>query len=143
MGALAMVGTHVSLFRNEDVIAALGIGETAFAAAHERELAELQRRIEVFRRDDVTPIPGADVVLVDDGLATGSTMLAAVAAVRSLEPARVVVAVPGASRPAIRAVRAVADEVVCPLVPVRFVAVGLAYADFHQLTDQEVDAILS
>ena len=124
MGALAMVGTQVSLFRNEDVIAALGIGETAFAAAHERELAELQRRIEVFRRDDVTPIPGADVVLVDDGLATGSTMLAAVAAVRSLEPARVVVAVPVASRPAVRAVRAVADEVVCPLVPVRFVAVG-------------------
>jgi putative phosphoribosyl transferase len=143
MGALAMVGTQVSLFRNEDVIAALGIGDAAFAAAHERELAELQRRIEVFRRDDATPIPSADVVLVDDGLATGSTMLAAVAAVRSLEPARVVVAVPVASRPAIRAVRAVADGVVCPLVPVRFVAVGLAYADFHQLTDQEVDALLS
>jgi putative phosphoribosyl transferase len=142
MGALAMVGTQVSLFRNEDVIAALGIGEAAFAAAHERELAELQRRTEVFRRDDAVPVEGADVILVDDGLATGSTMLAAVAAVRGLEPARVVVAVPVASRPAIRAVRAVADEVVCPLVPARFVAVGLAYADFHQLTDEEVDALL-
>jgi putative phosphoribosyl transferase len=143
MGALAMVGTQVSLFRNEDVIAALGVGETAFAAAHDRELAELQRRTEVFRRDDATPLSGADVVLVDDGLATGSTMLAAVAAVRGLEPARVVVAVPVASRPALRAVRAVADDVVCPLVPARFVAVGLAYADFHQLTDEEVDALLS
>ena len=119
MGALAMVGTQVSLFRNEDVIAALGIGETAFAAVHDRELAELQRRSEVFRRADATPGPGADVVLVDDGLATGSTMLAAVAAVRGLEPARVVVAVPVASRPALRALRAVADEVVCPLVPAR------------------------
>jgi putative phosphoribosyl transferase len=143
MGALAMVGTQVSLFRNEDVIAALGIGEAAFAAAHDRELAELQRRTEIFRRAEATPVSGADVVLVDDGLATGSTMLAAVAAVRGLEPAQVVVAVPVASRPAIRAVRAVADEVVCPLVPVRFVAVGLAYADFHQLTDEEVEALLS
>jgi putative phosphoribosyl transferase len=142
MGALAMVGTQVSLFRNEDVIAALGIGEAAFAAAHDRELAELQRRTEIFRRAEATPVSGADVVLVDDGLATGSTMLAAVAAVRGLEPAQVVVAVPVASRPAIRAVRAVADEVVCPLVPVRFVAVGLAYADFHQLTDEEVEALL-
>lgn len=143
MGALAMVGSQVSLFRNEDVIAALGIGETAFAAVHDREMAELQRRSEVFRRADATPIPGADVVLVDDGLATGSTMLAAVAAVRGLEPARVVVAVPVASRPALRALRAVADDVVCPLVPPRFVAVGLAYTDFHQLTDEEVDALLS
>jgi putative phosphoribosyl transferase len=143
MGALAMVGSQVSLFRNEDVIAALGIGETAFAVVHDRELAELRRRSEVFRRADATPIPGADVVLVDDGLATGSTMLAAVAAARGLEPARVVVAVPVASRPALRALRAVADDVVCPLVPPRFVAVGLAYTDFHQLTDEEVDALLS
>jgi predicted phosphoribosyltransferase len=110
MGALAMVGTQVSLFRNEDVIAALGIGEAEFAAVHDRELAELQRRSEVFRRADPTPIAGADVVLVDDGLATGSTMLAAVAAVRGLEPARVVVGVPVASRQAVRALRAVADD---------------------------------
>lgn len=142
MGALAMVGTQVSLFRNEDVIAALGIGEAAFATVHDRELAELQRRSEVFRRADATPVTGADVVLVDDGLATGSTMLAAVAAVRGLEPARIVVAVPVASRPAVRALRGVADDVICPLVPPRFVAVGLAYSDFHQLTDEEVYALL-
>lgn len=142
MGALAMVGTQVSLFRNEDVIAALGIGEAAFATVHDRELAELQRRSEIFRRADATPVAGADVVLVDDGLATGSTMLAAVAAVRGLEPARVVVGVPVASRPAVRALQAVADDVICPLVPPRFVAVGLAYSDFHQLTDEEVYALL-
>jgi putative phosphoribosyl transferase len=143
MGALAMIGPQLSLYRNEDIIAALGVGDAAFAAAHDRELAELRRRGGVFSRADATPIPGADVVLVDDGLATGSTMLAAVAAVRGLEPARVVVAVPVASRQAVRAVGAVADEVVCPLVPASFVAVGLAYADFHQLTDHEVEAFLS
>ena len=142
MGALAMIGPQVSLYRNEDIISALGIGEAAFEAAHERELAELRRRGGIFSRADATPVPGADVVLVDDGLATGSTMLAAVAAVRGLEPARVVVAVPVASRQAAPGGRAVADEVICPVVPARFVAVGLAYADFHQLTDQEVDALL-
>jgi putative phosphoribosyl transferase len=142
MGALAMVGSQVSLFRNEEVIAALRVGEATFAAVHERELAELQRRGEAFTRAEPIPVTGADVVLVDDGLATGSTMLAAVAAVRRLEPARVVVAVPVASRPAVRAVRAVADEVICPMTPAHFVAVGLAYGDFHQLTDHEVEALL-
>jgi putative phosphoribosyl transferase len=142
MGALAMIGPEVSLFRNEDIIRALGVGDADFTAAQDRELAELRRRGGVFSRADATPIPDADVVLVDDGLATGSTMLAAVAAVRALKPARVVVAVPVASRPAVRALSAVADEVVCPLVPARFVAVGLAYADFHQLTDHEVEALL-
>jgi putative phosphoribosyl transferase len=142
MGALAMIGPQVSLYRNEDIITALGVGEAAFAAAHDRELAELRRRGDAFSRADATPVQGADVVLVDDGLATGSTMLAAVGAVRALEPARVVVAVPVASRPAIRALAAVSDEVVCPLVPARFTAVGLAYADFHQLTDHEVDVLL-
>jgi putative phosphoribosyl transferase len=142
MGALAMIGPQVSLYRNEDIITALGVGDAAFAAAHDRELAELRRRGDAFSRADATPVQGADVVLVDDGLATGSTMLAAVGAVRALEPARVVVAVPVASRPAIRALAAVSDEVVCPLVPARFTAVGLAYADFHQLTDHEVDVLL-
>jgi putative phosphoribosyl transferase len=142
MGALAMIGPQVSLYRNEDIITALGVGNAAFAAAHDRELAELRRRGDVFSRADATPVTGADVILVDDGLATGSTMLAAVAAVRALEPARVVVAVPVASRQAVQALEAVSDEVVCPLVPARFTAVGLAYTDFHQLTDNEVDALL-
>jgi putative phosphoribosyl transferase len=142
MGALAMIGPQVSLYRNEEIIAALGVGDAAFAAVHDRELAELRRRGDVFSRAGTTPVQGSDVVLVDDGLATGSTMLAAVAAVRALEPARVVVAVPVASRQAVRALAAVSDQVVCPLVPARFTAVGLAYADFHQLTDHEVDALL-
>jgi putative phosphoribosyl transferase len=142
MGALAMIGPQVSLYRNEDIITALRVSEAAFGAAHERELAELRRRGGAFSRADPTPVSGADVVLVDDGLATGSTMLAAVAAVRTLRPARVVVAAPVASRQAVQALAAVADDVVCPLVPARFTAVGLAYTDFHQLTDEEVDTLL-
>ena len=85
----------------------------------------------------------ADVVLVDDGLATGSTMLAAVAAVRGMKPARVVVAVPVAPASALQALRRVADAVVCPLVPAHFVAVGVAYADFAQLTDDDVRGALT
>jgi putative phosphoribosyl transferase len=142
MGALAMIGPHVSLYRNEDIITALRVSEAAFAEAHQREAAELRRRAGTFSRTAATPVSGADVVLVDDGLATGSTMLAAAAAVRALQPARVVVAVPVASRQAVQALAGVADDVVCPLVPARFTAVGLAYADFHQLTDEEVDALL-
>jgi len=142
MGALAMIGSQVSLYRNEEIITALGVGDAVFAAAHDHELAELRRREGRFSRADATPVTGADVVLIDDGLATGSTMLAAVAAVRALEPAQVVVAVPVGSGPAIRALAAVADQVICPLVPAHFTAVGLAYADFHQLTDHEVEALL-
>jgi putative phosphoribosyl transferase len=142
MGALAIIGPQLSLYRNEDIITAAGVSEAGFADAHDRELAELRRRAHTFSRVNATPISGADVVLVDDGLATGSTMLAAVAAVRALQPARVVVAVPVASRPAVSALAAVADAVVCPLVPARFTAVGLAYTDFHQLTDEEVDGLL-
>jgi putative phosphoribosyl transferase len=142
MGALAMIGPQLSLYRNEEIITALGVRDAAFAAARDRELAELRRRGGAFSRTDATPVAEADVVLVDDGLATGSTMLAAVAAVRALQPNRVVVAVPVASRPALKALAAVSDTVVCPLVPARFTAVGLAYADFHQLTDDEVEAVL-
>ena len=83
------------------------------------------------------------MVLVDDGLATGSTMLAAVAAVRGMKPARVVVAVPVAPASALQALRRVADAVVCPLVPAHFVAVGVAYADFAQLTDDDVRGALT
>jgi len=80
--------------------------------------------------------------VVDDGLATGSTMLAAVAAVRALQPAAVVVAVPVGARQAVQALRAVADLVVCLSTPEPFIAVGAAYEDFRQLSDEEVVAIL-
>jgi putative phosphoribosyl transferase len=143
IGALARVGSQVSTYRNPTTTAAVGVDDQAFAEAAARARAELERRDQAFGTADAPPLDGAEVVLVDDGLATGSTMLAAVAAVRGLQPARVVVAVPVAPASAVRALRRVADAVVCPKVPADFVAVGLAYVDFHQLTDQDVHRLLS
>jgi putative phosphoribosyl transferase len=86
---------------------------------------------------------GRVVILVDDGFATGSTMRAAVLAVKGLRPARVVVAVPVGAPETCEALRAIADEVVCPLAPDPFSAVGLWYVDFSQTTDDEVRQLLS
>ncbi|HET9778625.1 MAG TPA: phosphoribosyltransferase family protein [Propionibacteriaceae bacterium] len=141
MGALAMVGGKVSEFRNDEIIGGLRIGNQAFDAARDREQRELERRASIFPFADLD-IAEATVILVDDGLATGSTMLAAVAAVRSHAPAAVAVAVPVGARQAVQILRSVADLVVCLATPEPFLAVGGAYEDFRQLSDEEVLAIL-
>jgi putative phosphoribosyl transferase len=142
MGALAMVGGQISEFRNEEIIDALRISSQAFEGARNRERVELERRASIFPATDLD-IAAATVILVDDGLATGSTMFAAVAAVRGTEAAAVVVAVPVGARQAVQALRAVADLVVCLSSPEPFIAVGGAYEDFRQLSDEEVVAILN
>jgi putative phosphoribosyl transferase len=141
MGALAMVGGEVAEFRNEEIIDGLRISNQAFEAARNRELLELRRRASIFPSADLD-IADSTVILVDDGLATGSTMLAAVAAVRTHSPAAVVVAVPVGARQAVQALRSLADRVVCRWSPEPFVAVGGAYEDFRQLSDEEVLSIL-
>lgn len=143
IGALARVGTEVSTYRNEDTIASLGVDAAAFARAEAQALDELAQRTAALVAPAPPQLTGADVVLVDDGLATGSTMQAAVTAVRGLGPAQVVVAVPVAPASAVRALRQVADAVVCPLVPNRFVAVGFAYVDFDQLSDADVRVLVA
>jgi predicted phosphoribosyltransferase len=141
MGALAMVGGEIAEFRNHEVIDGLRISSNAFDAARDRERLELERRASVFPSDELE-IADATVILVDDGLATGSTMLAAVAAVRTHRAAAVVVAVPVGARQAVEALRSVADRVICPSTPEPFMAVGGAYEDFRQLSDEEVLTIL-
>ena len=141
MGALAMVGEEISEFRNDEIINGLRISSQAFAAARHRERLELERRASIFPSADLD-IADATVILVDDGLATGSTMLAAVAAVRTHAPAMVVVAVPVGARQAVQALRSVADLVLCLSTPEPFIAVGGAYEDFRQLSDEEVLTIL-
>ena len=143
MGALALIGEEVSTFRNEEVIGPLGIDDEVFAAAYARELAEARRRQAAFGGGDKIQLADADVIMVDDGLATGSTMRAAVAAVRGQHPATITVAVPVGSRPAVEAIQRIADRVVCPSVPRGFLAVGGAYADFTQLTDRDVQDLLA
>ena len=134
MGALAMVDGQLSEFRNDEIVDGLGISRQTFDAARDRERLELERRASVFSSKNLN---------VADGLATGSTMLAAVSAVRGLEPSAVVVAVPVGARQAVQALRAVADLVVCLSTPEPFIAVGAAYQDFRQLSDEEVVVIIN
>jgi predicted phosphoribosyltransferase len=141
MGAIASGGVRVM---NEDVFRWYRPSASAIEAVIRAEHAELERRERAYR-DGRPPLPieGRTVILVDDGLATGSTMRAAVQAVRRLRPARVVVAVPVGARETCEALRKIADEVVCALVPEPFSAVGLWYIDFSQTTDDEVRQLLS
>ena len=141
MGALAMVDGQLSEFRNEEIVEGLRIPDQAFEAARNRERLELERRASIFPSRNIS-VADSTVIVVDDGLATGSTMLAAVAAVRALKPTAVVVAVPVGARQAVQVLRAVADLVVCLSTPEPFMAVGAAYEDFRQLSDEEVITML-
>jgi putative phosphoribosyl transferase len=141
MGAIASGGGVVV---NEPLVARLEISDEDMHRAIERETVELHRRESAYRLGRAAPqIAGATVVLVDDGIATGASMLAAVRAVRASGPARVVVAVPVGSASACREVGAEADAVVCTTTPTGFEAVGQAYVDFHQVTDEEVCDLLA
>ena len=141
MGAIASGGVRVM---NEDVLTRYRPSAAALEAVTRAEQAELERRERAYR-DGRPPLPivGRTVILVDDGLATGATMRAAVLAIRRLRPARVVVAVPVGARETCEALRAIADEVVCALMPDPLYAVGLWYVDFSQTTDDEVRHLLS
>ncbi len=140
MGAIASGGVCV---HNEDVVNALGITEDTLAAVAADEQQELYRREHAYRGDRPTPdVRGRIVLLVDDGLATGSTMRAAVAALRRQGPARIVVAVPVGSPDTCDEFQHVADEAVCARMPEPFHAVGLWYDDFTQTTDEEVHDLL-
>ncbi|HYW91415.1 MAG TPA: phosphoribosyltransferase [Gammaproteobacteria bacterium] len=141
MGAIASGGGRAL---NEDLAEMLHLDEADIARVEARERRELERREKLYRGDRPAPaIKGRDVVLVDDGLATGATMRAAVAAVRSLGPARVIVAVPVAPAEAVARLREEADEVVCLATPEPFLAVGRWYRDFGQTSDAEVGAALA
>jgi putative phosphoribosyl transferase len=136
MGALASGGVRVI---NELVVAELGIDEATIARAAAAENAELVRREHAYRGDS-GPIEmgGRTVILVDDGIATGSTMRAAVLAVRAQDPERIVVAVPAATEQACATLHAEVDEIICLLTPEPFHAVGSWYDDFAPVTDESV-----
>jgi len=140
MGAIASGGVRIV---SENVVEALGIPERVIATVAAAEAQELERRERVYREGRLFPeMRGRTVILVDDGLATGSTMRAAAAALRSLGAARLVAAVPVAPKESCDAMREVVDEVVCASVPERFQAVGEWYDDFSQISDQEVSELL-
>jgi predicted phosphoribosyltransferase len=140
MGAIATGGVRVL---NEDVVQTLQIPEEVIDEVAAREQQELQRRERLYR-DDRPPclVRGRKVILVDDGLATGSTMRAAVAALRQQHPARIIVAVPVGAAQTCAELETEADEVVCTHTPEPFYAVGLWYGQFSQTTDAEVHELL-
>jgi putative phosphoribosyl transferase len=141
MGALASGGGVVM---NNDVVSGLQITDEQVRAVIDSETAELTRREQAYRGGQ----PGADprgkiVMLVDDGIATGASMLAALRAVRAAGPQSIVVAVPVGPQSVCRELAREADDVVCATMPPAFEAVGQVYADFHQVTDDEVRELLN
>ncbi len=140
MGAIASGGVRQV---NRDVVEALGIPANVIDAVAAREQIELERRERAYRGDRApVALTNKTVILVDDGLATGSTMRAAVMAARQQQPARVIVAVPVGAVSTCAELAGEADEVVCVRTPEPFVAVGLWYRDFTPTTDHEVRTLL-
>ena len=141
MGALASGGVRVL---DEDLIRIARVSEDDIRRVTNAEQVELERRERRYRGDRSFPdLTGKTVILVDDGLATGSTMRAAVAALRKERPASVVVAVPVAAPETCDAFRDIADDIICAETPEPFYAVGLWYEDFSQTTDDEVHELLA
>src|ERR1700720_3221008 len=141
MGAVATGGVRVL---NDEIVRGLGISDHEIDAAAARERQELARRERLYRGNRPPPdVRGRTVILVDDGLATGATMYAAIEALRQQNPARIVVAVPTASPETCEEMKTKADEVICAITPEPFHAVGRWYRNFSQTTDEEVADLLA
>ena len=140
MGAIASGGTRVM---NEEVMRQIRIPASVVEAVAEREELELKRREAAYRGNrPPLEVKGLTVILVDDGLATGATMRAAVTALRKQNPGRIIIAVPTASPEVCNEFRADVDEILCGMTPTPFHAVGVWYEDFSQTTDEEVRQLL-
>lgn len=140
-GAIASGGVRVL---NQNVILGLGISAQALEHVAAAEQKELERRERIYRGDRPRPeVSGRIVIIVDDGVATGATMRAAIAALRQQQPARVVVAVPVAAAETVSVLEREADEVVCLAMPTPFWSIGQWYRDFGQVQDDEVRQLLA
>ena len=140
MGAIASGDVRVI---NHEVVRSMGIPKEVIDQVAAREKLELERRESAYRGERPKPdVCGRIVILIDDGLATGATMRAAVAALRAQDPARIIVAVPTAAPEACEAFENEVDETVCLIAPRPFFGVGASYQDFSQTTDEEVRGLL-
>ncbi|MBZ5532800.1 MAG: phosphoribosyltransferase [Acidobacteriia bacterium] len=141
MGAIASGGVRIM---NEEVVRDLAVSEEQIAAAVAEQEAELQRREQLYRgvRPGIS-VHGKTVILVDDGIATGSSMFAAISALRTLQPKKIVVAVPVAPLHTYHQIKRVADDVVCALTPEGFFGISEFYGSFPQIEDAEVSALLA
>lgn len=140
MGALASGGVRVI---NDEVVRSLHLSETTIAQVASQEQQELERRERLYRDDCPAPnLQECTIIVIDDGLATGATMRAAVQAIRQQQPARIVVAVPISSPETCQELEAEVDEIICAMTPCPFHSVGYWYNNFSQTTDQEVCDLL-
>jgi putative phosphoribosyl transferase len=142
--AMGAIATGDVTILNDDIIREAGVSQVAIDGVVAQETRELQRRERLYRGTQPPPdVEGRTVILVDDGLATGTTMRAAVRAVRQLNPRSIVVAVPVAAPSVCRSFEGEVDRIVCSAMPDSFYALGLWYEDFAQTTDQEVRELLA
>ena len=140
MGAIATGG---ALVINQDVVRTFNVPQGLIEAVAKKELKELERRERVFRGDrPMREIRGKTVVLIDDGLATGASMHAAILGIRSKQPARIVAAVPTAALETCEAFKQKVDEMICAMTPEPFYGVSRWYEDFSQTSDEEVQSLL-
>lgn len=141
MGAIASGNT---LFLNRALIEQARIPEDIINSVIEKEKQELARREKTYRNNRPFPdLTGKTVLLIDDGIATGFSLRAAIAGLKMLQPKRVVIAVPVAAADTLAELRGLVDEIVCPLQPANLQAVGLWYQNFSQTSDEEVMELLS
>ncbi len=143
MGAVAE-GAEPAIVRNEDVIALVGVSDAEFNAVCERERQEIERRRRLYLGDRApVEIAGRTAIVIDDGIATGATMRAAVLAVRTHKPKKIVLAVPVAPTSTIEELRRDVDDIVCLESHEVFGAIGFFYRDFRQVSDEEVIELLA
>jgi putative phosphoribosyl transferase len=136
-------GDHPRAIFNQEIIEQLGVSDDYIQAEINKQLQEIKRRELAYRAGRApVPLAGKTVIVVDDGIATGSSVRAALRGVRRAEPKRIVLAVPVAPAETIEALRSSADQIVCLETPENFFAVGQFYRDFHQVSDEEVKRIL-
>ena len=145
LAAAAVVdGSNPEIVRNEDVIRLSGITQGYLDRKARRELAEIERRREVYLRDRPrVPLDGRTLILVDDGIATGASARVALRALRRRRPKALILAVPVAPTETLDELRAEVDDLVCLETPEPFIAVGIHYRDFHQLSDDDVVRVLA
>lgn len=141
MGAIASGGIRIL---NESIVSSLSVSDQAIEDIAAKEQRELERREQVYRGARTrVKVTGKQVILVDDGIATGATMRAAIAALRQQNPAKIIVAVPVAPAETVSELNTEADEVICLAMPDPFTAIGKFYTDFSQVSDSEVKQLLS
>lgn len=140
IGAIASGGVKLL---NQQAIIDMSISDEELSEIIDKELEELTRREFLYRKNqEKLPIKNQTIILVDDGIATGFTMHAAIMAIKKLQPKRLVMAVPVASMEAIRSLETFVDELICPIIPQYFYAVGSFYENFNQTSDEQVKNIL-